>query len=91
MAGPIETISTDPSLSLAYLNQVITQQEALLGPLISISNDGQVTLLSFDVTADPPERHTVVTVGALPAGAIAITVGKVFIDGALTDVNAYRF
>ena len=90
MAGPIETVSTNPVSSLAELNDVISQQEAVLGPLISISNDGQATLLSFDVTADPPERHTVVTVGAPPAGTTAITVGKVFIAGALTDLTAYR-
>ena len=89
MASPISPITISADLSLPQINEVVTQQESVLGPLVSLGNDAAVTLLFFDVTQEPPERHTVISLNPA-AAAMPVTSGKIFVSGQLADVVAYR-
>lgn len=91
MAGPINTLGASPDLSLAQLATLIAQQEEVLGPLVSIGNDGSQTLLTFDLDQEPPANHAVIAVGSpLLRGAALVATGKVFVQQALQDVVAFR-
>ena len=90
MAGPIATVGAPPGLSLDQLGTLIAQQEEVLGPLVSIGNDGSQTLLTFDLEGDPPPVHTVIAVGDPPSNATPLATGKVFVGGLLRDVSALR-
>ena len=90
MAGPINTLGAPPNLSLAQLARLIAQQEEVLGPLVSISNDGNQTLLTFDLEQDPPSRHTIIATDEPPPNSTPLTTGKVFVSGRLQDVLAAR-
>jgi hypothetical protein len=90
MAAPITTVGAAPNLSLSQLATLVAQQEELLGPLISIGNDGSQTLLTFDLARDPPETHSVIGIGDPPPNAIPLATGKVFVSGQLQDVLAFR-
>ena len=79
-----------PDLSLSQLVTLVAQQEEVLGPLVSIGNDGSQTLLTFDLERDPPEKHTVIGVGKPPPNATPLATGKVFVAGELQDVLAFR-
>jgi hypothetical protein len=89
MAGPISPITISAELSLPEINQLVVQQESLLGPLVTVGNDAVVTLLFFDFTQDPPDNHAIVSVDPVP-GTISIASGKIFISGNLVDVVVYR-
>ena len=89
MAGPINTIGAPPSLSLADLETLIAQQEEVLGPLVSLANDGSQNLLTFDLESDPPATHPRIIVGEPPANSTTPS-GKIFISGQLQDVRALR-
>jgi hypothetical protein len=90
MASPISPVGVPAQLSLSEINNLIAQQESLLGPLVTLGNDTAATLLFFDHTQEPPERHAMISRGALPAGAIPIATGKIFVAGELADVTAFR-
>ena len=85
-------VGVDKSKSVANLNQIIVQQEDQLGPLIAIGNDGNQTILTFDMDRDPPAKHAVIVPsgGTLPPGSTVICQGKVFIAGQLTDAASIR-
>ncbi|MFZ3235710.1 MAG: hypothetical protein WA417_11235 [Stellaceae bacterium] len=83
-------LTADPNLSLDAVNTVIAQQEDILGPLVTVGNEGSATLLAFDNDRDPPHRHAVVETGQPPPDAVPIATGKIFVSGQLTDVLAYR-
>jgi hypothetical protein len=83
-------VTADPNLSLDAVNIVVAQQEDILGPLVTIGNEGSLTLLAFDNDRDPPRIHAVVEVGQPPLDAVPIAAGKIFVSGQLTDVLAYR-
>jgi hypothetical protein len=86
-----KVIGAAKSLSLNELNQVVTQQEELLGPLTAIGNDGTQSLLTFDMDQDSPTRHAVIAAGSSPpSGSTIISRDKVFIAGQLTDAIASR-
>lgn len=90
MATPttIAAVKTD---SLSDLNKIVTQNENQLGPLTGIGNDGNQTLLTFDMDQDPPTKHAVIAAGnTVPSGSTQVCTGKVFIGGTLTDSVATR-
>ncbi len=91
MATPTP-IGANKSLSLGDLNQLVVQQEDLLGPLIAIGNDGSQTVVTFDMDQNPPAKHAVIGVAGSPppSGSTTICQGKVFIAGQLTDGIATR-
>jgi hypothetical protein len=83
-------VTADPDLPLEAVNTVIEQQEEILGPLVSIGNDGKVTFLTFDFDREPPHKHAMVGIGTLPPNIAPIAEGKIFVAGRLTDVTAFR-
>ena len=85
------TITAEPGLDLATLNTFVKQQENTLeGPLTKIGNSGGKTTLDIDVLGGKPAKNSVITTGALPAGATKINADKIFVSGALTSATAYR-
>jgi hypothetical protein len=89
------TVGVAKATSLADLNTIVGQYEQMLGPLISLGNDGNQTLLTFDTDLDSPAKNAVVAVdqngqSATPAGSTMVCQGTVFIAGALTHVTATR-
>jgi hypothetical protein len=93
MATP-KTRTVDKSSTLATLNQLVAQQEQILGPLIAISNDGNQTVLVFDAALDPPVKNAVLAAAAGASGGTPggthVARGEVFIAGAVTDTIATR-
>jgi hypothetical protein len=83
-------VTADPNLPLEAVNTVIAQQEEILGPLVTISNDGTVNLLIFDVDREPPRKHAIVDIGNPPPNITPVATGKIFVAGRLTDVMAFR-
>jgi hypothetical protein len=75
--------------SLDDLNLFVRQQEELLGPLVRIGNDGNQTVLTFDMDQARPEKHAVIQEGNPPASGSGIK-GKVFVAGQLKDAFATR-
>lgn len=90
MAAPVETVAASPDMSLSDIKTLVAQQEMLLGPLVSIGNDGSRTLLTFDVLKDPPETPAVIAISDPPTNATPLAEGKIFIAGQLQDVRAFR-
>jgi hypothetical protein len=90
MAAPVTTVAAPPDLSLSQLGTLVAQQEEVLGPLVSIGNNGSQTLLTFDLERDPPETRTVIAIGNPPPNSIPLATGKVFVSGQLQDVLAFR-
>lgn len=85
------TVAVDPHSSLNELNTIIEQQEEFLGaPLVTIGNDGDQTLLSFDGSGEQPDRHAFLRIGGAPTNIRPLAWGKVFIGGELKDVVALR-
>jgi len=91
MASPTP-IGADKNFSLGNLNQLVVQQEDLLGPLSAIGNDGAQTVLTFDMDQDPPAKHAVIGRAGSPppSGSTTVCQGKVFVAGQLTDAVATR-
>jgi hypothetical protein len=83
-------VTADPYLPLEAVNAVVELQEQILGPLVSIGNDGKVTFLTFDLDREPPFKHAMVAIGTPPPNVAAIAEGKIFVAGRLTDVTAFR-
>ena len=83
-------VTADPDLPIEAVNTVIAQQEEILGPLVSIGNDGKVTFLTFDLDREPPQKHAMVDIGTAPPNIAPIATGKIFVGGRLTDVTAFR-
>lgn len=90
MAAPISPVIASANLSLAEINTLVAQQESILGPLLTIGNDGSETLLIFDFERDPPEKHAVVDTADPPANAMVLATGKIYVAGQLQDALAYR-
>ena len=88
MAGPATTVWVSPDLSLAQIDTLVAQQEEVLGPLVSVGNDGKETLLTFDMLQEPPATHASIGIGSPPPDALA--TGKIFVAGELKDVFALR-
>jgi hypothetical protein len=77
--------------SLTNLNEIVGQNENLLGPVISINDDGRPqTILTFDMNQNPPTKQTVIgpAEGGVPARSSTVCRGVVFINGQLTDAVA---
>ena len=88
---PLITVTASPRLSLEDLNTVIGQQEEFLqAPLVTIGNNGDQTLLSFDQSSDFPGKHALIATGDPPSNIKPLAWGKVFISGELKDVVALR-
>jgi len=95
-----KTVSALKSLSLSELQTVVQQQEDLLGPLNKnnpkgLGNDGNQTLLTFDMGQEPPMNKAVLrlTVGghAVPLdGHELICIGSCFVSNQLIELAAYR-
>jgi hypothetical protein len=52
---PIQTVKYDGTLTQEQLQTFLNNQEAALGPVIGVSDDGTHTILSSDETQDPPQ------------------------------------
>jgi hypothetical protein len=88
---PLITVTASPRLSLEDLNTVIGQQEEFLqAPLVTIGNNGDQTLLSFDQSSVFPGKRALITTGDPPPNIKPLAWGKVFISGELKDVVALR-
>ena len=88
-------VNVDKQATLAVINTISNQKEAVFGPLIEIGNDGNQTLLTFDTDQNPPEHLAVIaTVGTgpatPPAGSTLIDTNQIFISGSKTDAMASR-
>jgi hypothetical protein len=68
---------------------VIAPQEEILGPLVTIGNEGTVTFLTFQRDREPPPKHAIVDTDP-PPNIAPIATGKIFVAGRLTDVTAFR-
>lgn len=88
----LKTIGAPKSLSLSDLNKAVSQNEAQLGPLTGIGNDGNQTLLTFDMDPDPPAKYAIIAaaVGNPPSGSTTVCKGTVFVAGTLTAAIATR-
>jgi len=85
------TVGCAPGASLADINIIVAQQEAVLGPLIAIGNDGAQTILTFDTDGAAPAKNAVVQAGGgAPAGTTKVFGGRIFIASKLTAATAYR-
>ena len=90
MAAPVSSVAASPVLSLAEINTLVAQQESILGPLVTIGNDGTENLLSFDFERDPPAKHAVIGTAPPPANVTVLATAKIFIAGRIEDVSVYR-
>lgn len=87
----LEPLRVPAEFSTQDLERVIQQQEEILGPLVSIGNDGISTLLTFDVEQDPPTNRALLRLGSQEVtGAAAIFRGICFVNGRLQEITAYR-
>jgi hypothetical protein len=88
----VNPIGVERNTSLSNLNSVVLQQEALLGPLVQIGNDGKQTLLSFDMDQDPPATPTIISIEGEggPPGAAIVIKGRCFVSDQMTDIVAWR-
>ena len=94
MTQPV-TFGCAASNSLADLNTIVAQQEANLGPLIGIDNDGAQTVLTLDTDLPASAKNAVIAADqngqpAVPAGSRQVCRGSVYIAGALTPSTASR-
>jgi hypothetical protein len=93
---PADPIAIDPKLSLADLEATIGQQEEILGALLTIGNDGAVTLCTFDEEQDPLDGQLVtlqivpIEGFATPAGQDLVCEGDAFVNGDVVHVAAFR-
>jgi hypothetical protein len=81
--------------SLDDINKVITQTENIVGPLVTIDNDGTQTVLTFDSDQPAPGENAVIAadVGGqpiVPASNTQVCRGTIFIAGTLTACTASR-
>ncbi len=83
----------DPNFTLDQLNEFLADREDNLdGPLTAIENGNGKTRLTID-DQDPagtPPKHSLITLGAVPAGATQIGADQVYISGTLTKATAYK-
>jgi hypothetical protein len=89
------TVAVDASHTLAELNALVAQEEAIHGPLLAIGNDGSATQLSFDNTPSSPSNNAIIAPQNggkpnIPAGSSLICTGTVFVSGTLTLSAATR-
>lgn len=94
MANPT-TVGIGKAKSLSDLNVFVGEQEDDLGPLTSIDNDGNQTLLTFDTDPPSPPNHAVIAADSggqpvIPTGSTQVCRGTVFIAGVLTPSTASR-
>src|SRR5215470_7852417 len=93
---PADPIAIDPKLSLADLEATIGQQEQILGALLTIGNDGAVTLCTFDEQHDPVDGQLVtlqivpIEGFATPAGCDLVCEGDALVNGEVVHVAAFR-
>ena len=92
----LSPIGVSKDKSLQDLNTIVSQREAILGPLVKIGNDGsKETVLTFDSDQEPPAKHAVISVtvvgeAIIPSGSTKVAEGKVFIAGGLMGAVATR-
>jgi hypothetical protein len=89
------TVGCDKNATLAVINQIVSQREAVLGPLIGIGNNGAATTLAFDTDTASPAKNAVIapnTAGGpvIPAGSTQVCQGTIFVAGTLTASTASR-
>jgi hypothetical protein len=95
-----KTIGCEKNWSLSELQLIVQQNEELLGPLNKdkpkgLGNDGNQTLITFDMDQDPPTIKTVLrpTVGGKAVPLVdhdLICIGTCFVSKQLTELAAYR-
>ena len=89
------TLGVVKETSLKDLNIMISQYESILGPLISLGNDGTQTITIFDTDQATPAQYAVVAAdqagqSQIPAGSSMVCQGTIFIQAALVHVSASR-
>ena len=86
-------VEAEASWNLDQLNQFVADREDVLqGPLTAIGNGNGKTRLTID-DQDPagaPSKHSLITLGGIPAGATLIGADRVYISGNLTNAAAYK-
>jgi hypothetical protein len=82
----------DPNYTLDQLNEFVADREDNLdGPLTAIGHGNGKTRITID-DQDPagtPPKHSLITLGGIPAGARQIGTGQVYIAGTLKNATAY--
>ena len=85
------TVTAEPDWDLTKLNTFIGQMEnAFVGPLTKIGNDGNKTTLAIDSLGGKPAKHSLVTTDDVPDGGTKINTDKIFISGELKNATAYK-
>ncbi len=91
----LTSLNFDASLSLSALQDLVSDNEANIGPLVDINNDHTDTVLTFDQAAASPAKtvtlHRVVG-GVTPTvgGNGLVCQGNCLIEGVVTGVAAFR-
>jgi hypothetical protein len=85
----------DKTWTLAQVNEAVSEKEAVVGPLIQIGNNGNLTVLTFDTDQGSPAKTAVIApdVGGaaqIPAGSTKVCSGTIYIAGTLTAATASR-
>src|SRR5476651_1966331 len=85
----------EKTLTLAALNQLLAQQEAVLGPLVAMGHDGMHTILTFDTDPPSPAQNAVIAADgpggpAVPPNSTKVCSGTIYVASVLTDATATR-
>jgi hypothetical protein len=91
----LTSLNFDASLTLSALQDLVSDNEINVGPLVDINSDRTDTVLTFDKGADSPAKTAtlrLVVDGVTPtvAGAGLVCQGNCLIEGAITGVAAFR-
>jgi len=90
-----QTGTATANSTLTDINKVVAQTENIVGPLVTIDNDGKQTVLTFDSDPPAPAENAVIAadVGgqpSVPAGSTQVCRGTIFIAGTLTACTVSR-
>jgi hypothetical protein len=89
-------IGAPSNFTLDELNQLVTQNEGLLGPLTSMGNDTTQSILTFDQDQPLPGKNAVIAPlqsgnPVVPANStLVVASATIFISGTLTASSASR-
>jgi hypothetical protein len=91
-----QTVGADKALSLTQLNQWISENEQILGPVLEIENGGVATAVVFNLAKPRPQdkfARVSLKVGAqciVPGGHLLVCSGHAYVSGALQAVCVTR-
>ncbi|HEY2071081.1 MAG TPA: hypothetical protein VGG48_16105 [Rhizomicrobium sp.] len=82
-----------PASTIDQVNQIVSQNEQITGPITAMGNDGTNSTFDFDATVSTlPVKIAIIVPNTSPAPASSTSVctGTIFIAGVLTPCTAYR-